>query len=175
MPCVVADTSPLFYFACLDCLGLLRELYGEVNVPEVVWQETQSGGRRYPVTRERLVSAHSAGWIRIHPSQAPGSGPSLGELDEGERQALLLAVHLPADLVLIDERRGRQAALSLGFTSTGTIGILIEAKRRGLLPSVAPELRRLREGTTFWLHPDDEIRALALVGETPDSHPDLPS
>lgn len=173
MPCVVADTSPLFYLACLDNLGLLRELYAEVNVPEVVWQETHAGGQRNPVVRERLRSASSAGWICIHPSRAPGNEPSLGELDEGERQALLLALHLSADLVLLDERRGRRAALSLGLTSTGTVGILIEAKRKDLVPSVAPDLRRLREGTTFWLHPDDEIRALALVGETPDLPPDL--
>ena len=174
MPCVVADSSPLFYLAHLDRLGLLRELYRKVDVPDVVWAEAQSGGRQYPETTPRLEAARLAGWISIHPrSEQIGGEPVLAGLDEGERQALLLALTLAADLVLIDEKRGRRAAVSLGLTSTGTVGILIEAKRLGLLLSVASDLRRLREETTFWLHLDDEIRALALVGETPDSHPDF--
>lgn len=174
MPCVVADTSPLFYLAHLDRLGLLREFYRQVNVPESVWSEALAGGRRYPATLPRLEEARMADWIFIHPpSVQSNTEPALIGLDEGERQALSLALKLGADTVLIDEKRGRRAALSLGLISTGTAGILIEAKRRGLLFSVPPELRRLREETTFWIHLDDEIRALAVVGETPDSHPDF--
>lgn len=174
MPIVVADTSPLFYLAHLDRLGLLRELYLQIDVPERVWIETLAGGRQYPATKPRLEAARMAGWIFIHPPSAQaGAEPALIGLDEGEREALLLAVALAADTVLIDEKRGRRAALSLGLVSTGTVGILIEAKRRSLVHSVAQELRRLREETTFWLHLDDEIRALAVVGETPDAHPDF--
>ena len=174
MPIVVADTSPLFYLAHLDRLGLLRELYRQIDVPERVWTEALAGGRRYPATTSRLDAARMAGWIFIHPPPAqPRTEPALIGLDDGEREALSLAVALGADTVLIDEKRGRRAAVSLGLISTGTAGILIEAKRRGLVSSVAPELRRLREETTFWLHLDDEIRALAIVGETPDSRPDF--
>lgn len=174
MPCVVADTSPLFYLAHLDRLGLLHDLYGRVHVPEIVWAEALSGGRRYPATTPRLEAARLADWICLHACGThAGTEPLLIGLDEGERQALLLAKSLAADLVLIDEKRGRRAALWLGLVSTGTVGILIEAKRRGLISSVASDLRRLRDETTFWLHLDDEIRALAVVGETPDSHPDL--
>lgn len=172
MPCVVADTSPLFYLAYLDRLALLRELYRRVEIPECVWSEALAGDRRYPTTKPRLEAARMDGWIFIHPSsEQSGDESALRGLDDGERQALLLALSLVADTVLIDEKRGRRAALSLGLISTGTAGILIEAKRRGFLPCVAPELRRLREETTFWLHLEDETRARALVGEVPDSHP----
>ena len=58
--------------------------------------------------------------------------PALLSLGAGERAAIALAMSLPADLILIDERKGTTAALSKDLDVTGTLGVLDLAARRGL-------------------------------------------
>ena len=65
-------------------------------------------------------------------------------LDEGEAEALLLAQQLGV-AILIDERKGRGVAKAMGLTVIGTGAVLIAAKNRGLIASVAPYLVRLQE------------------------------
>lgn len=77
----------------------------------------------------------------------------LGELDLGESEALIVALELGADLLLIDERTGRDVARRMGIRRVGLVGILIEAKNRGLIASVAEDLDRLVAQTTFRIHP----------------------
>lgn len=167
MPCIVADTSPLFYLAVLGRLSLLRELYGRLTVPDSVWAEALVGDPEIPNTKPALEAARESGWIIIRPCVPPLMDLRLADLDAGERDALTLAVALRADLVIIDELEGRAEAVRLGLTITGTVGVLIEAKRRGLLPAIGPELRRLQDETTFWLSRHMEQTALRLAGEGP--------
>jgi len=174
MPCVVADTSPLFYLAQLERLNLLRELYGEIFAPESVWAETLAGCKIIPSAQTHLKKAFDAGWLIV--CKAPAAEKTdaaalLEGLDRGERDALLLAQALHASLVLIDEKRGRAAAEKLGLSITGTLGVLAEAKRKGHLPALAPELERLRRQTTFRLSRELEILALKLVAESPLTDP----
>ena len=66
-----------------------------------------------------------------------------------------------AGLILLDEHRGRRAAKRLGLTVTGTLGVLIAAKDRGLLASVRPVLDALRTDAGFWI--DDNLYNAALA------------
>ena len=148
MPCVVADTSPLFYLAKLGRFALLRDLYGRVLVPPEVWRETLAGGQAEPALAPIFRTAEADGWLVITAATVPSRDPGLSRLDPGERQAISLAKELGAKLV-IDEKRGRTVAAQLGLTVTGTLGVLVDAKLNGLIPALAPELAKLRRETGF--------------------------
>ncbi len=87
---------------------------------------------------------------------------SLDVLDAGEREAILLAQELSADLLLVDDKQARQAALDLHLSITGTIGVLDQAARRNLidLRNVIDELQK----TNFHIS-EDLIRELFKADE----------
>lgn len=93
----------------------------------------------------------------------PGWRINLGTLGEGEQEAIALAVQLHA-LLVIDDYAARQVARSLGLAVTGTAGVLIEAKARGILPAVLPVLEAMRSNG-YWLSDALLAAAARLAGE----------
>ncbi|HEX8137560.1 MAG TPA: DUF3368 domain-containing protein [Pyrinomonadaceae bacterium] len=122
---VVSDTSPLNYLILIGQAEVLERLYGRVLVPQAVWSELQSGGAPVPV--QEWV-ANLPGWVEI--SEVPDSTL---KLDPGEQEAITLAERLKADLVLLDERRGREMVRMRGLAVIGTLGVLEAAAAQGLL------------------------------------------
>ena len=167
MPCVVADTSPLFYLAKLGRFALLRELYGRVHVPPEVWRETMAGGRVEPALAPIFRTAEADGWLVISSVTALSSEPRVRGLDSGEQEAISLAKQLGAKLI-IDEKRGRTVAAQLGLTVTGTLGVLVDAKLNGLIPALAPELAKLRKETGFRFSEKLAQLALRRADESPE-------
>lgn len=136
---VVSDTSPINYLTLVGHQDLLAALFGEIAVPTSVLDELSHAAA--PIEVKRFLSARPR-WLRIiEPTVSSVAG--LEHLDRGERDAILLGIALPADLLLIDEAKGRQAARSQGLKVIGTIGILDRAIRQGLVdgPEVAAKLR----------------------------------
>jgi predicted nucleic acid-binding protein len=152
---VISDTSPLRYLVFIDQADLLPELYTEVLVPEAVAQELNQTATPEPVRR---WIAHRPSWLQVVPLDWPPS-VSLPDLDPGEHDAILLALHLKADLVLMDDREGVEEARRLGLTVTGTLGVLDRAAERGLI-ELAPFIGRLRQ-TNFRADPGLLDRLLA--------------
>ena len=74
-----------------------------------------------------------------------------GQLDMGEAEAVALAVEQRADLLLVDERRGRAVAANLGLKVIGLLGVLLEAKSKGHLPRLRPVLDDLISKAGFWI------------------------
>src|SRR5207253_292954 len=90
-------------------------------------------------------------WLQIVSVSTPQPEGSLADLDRGERDAILLALQLKADLVLMDERDGVDEARRLGLVVTGTLGVLDRAAERGLI-ELAPAIASLRQ-TNFRIDP----------------------
>ncbi len=141
---VVSNTSPLSYLHKLGCLEILRDLFGTVIVPTAVVVELRDGRER----GHDLPDPESLAWVTVAPAQPLSLRLStIGNLDPGEAAVLDCALSSPSPLAILDERIARRTAKVLGIPCVGTIGVLVEAKKRDLLPAVAPlfaELERLR-------------------------------
>lgn len=155
---VVSDTSPLTYLYQIQRFGLLQSLYGEVIIPPAVERELKAGIRLH----------EGLDWALLRVVEPKGSEmiAALSEsLDLGESEAIVLATEIGADLLLIDEVDGREAARKLGLRFTGLLGVLLEAKQRAFVPSMSAELDRLVKATTFRIRPEVRQRVLRLAGE----------
>ncbi len=93
-----------------------------------------------------VPSLEGLDWISIVPSPAGiDPEPLLMQLDEGEKWTLHAARSAGAERLLIDERIGRVVAEQMGLKVTGTLGVLLLAKQRGLIPSFSDSARGMRE------------------------------
>lgn len=138
---VVADTSPLNYLIQIECIDLLRALYGRVVVPHGVLKELSHVDAPKSV---RLWIDHLPDWVdsrvvHLQPDR------TLAALDRGELEAIQLAIELNANLLLIDERRGWIEAERRGLSVTGTLGVLLTAGIQELTDPEAAYFRLVRE------------------------------
>lgn len=140
---VVSNTSLLNYLTLIGLEHLLPALFGRVIIPLAVQDELRVPGA--PAQIRELLDRRPA-WLEATKAP-PVSDPILAGLDKGEREAIALAVNIRAELTLLDENRGRNAAERLGLNVAGTIGVLDGAARAGLIDT-ADAIKRLRK-TTF--------------------------
>ena len=87
-------------------------------------------------------------------------------LDVGESAALSLAMEIHANAILLDERRGHEVAIALGWPTIGLPGILLRAKATGLLPAVRPIIDTLQRDAGFWVSESLRTQVLHLAKET---------
>ena len=135
---MISNTSPLCYLALIAQVDVLPALFGEVIIPEAVSIELKDQGAPQAV-RQWLASPTP--WLKIM-SASPKSDPILRRLHRAEQEAILLGEELTADLLLLDEKAARRAAVERGLNVTGLVGILDRAATVGLieLPSVLARL-----------------------------------
>ncbi len=126
---VIADTSPLNYLILIGEENLLPKLFGRVIIPNAVFDELQNAGASAEV---QDFANNLPEWIEVRKT-ALTAAPSLDHLDAGERDAILLAQELSADLLLVDDKQARQTAFDLGINITGTVGILDRAARENMI------------------------------------------
>ncbi len=157
---IVSDTSPLLYLYRIEALSWLPALGGEVRIPKAVELELQEGRRRgYDVPDPARYD-----WLRIvDPGAIPSEWLTL-DLGRGELAVLALALERPECTVLLDDRQARRIAASAGLEVRGTLGVLIEAKARGLTDRIEPFVDRL-ENAGMWMTDAIRDRVLALAGE----------
>jgi uncharacterized protein len=157
---VIVNTTPIIALSLLEHLDLLGLLYGEVIIPQAVWNEITAGKPGMPGLKELQMAA----FIRKMVLHDPRRADLLSDLDRGEAEVIALAQETDADLVILDERLARRHAKRLNIPFTGVLGVLIRAKKQGLLDSVAPLLSKLRDRG---IHLSDSVikEALTLAGE----------
>ncbi len=144
---VVSNTSPLNYLILIEEVDVLPRLYRRVIIPQSVCEELQAAETPEPV---RTWTLNQPDWLEISPETGLLDS-NLMSLHAGERDAISLAMHLQADAVLIDERRGRGEAEKRRLKVIGTIGVLAFAHECGLL-NLRNAIGRLQQ-TTFHLSP----------------------
>jgi hypothetical protein len=158
---VVANAGPLIALAQIGQFELLQKLYGQIRIPVAVQREVVSSGGGRAGTEDVATSD----WVSVVLVQDHAVVRLLRErLDAGESEAVALALELQADLLLIDEARGRRVAETQGLNKTGVIGTLVAAKESGLVPAVTPLLDGLR---ARGFHMDERLydTARQLAGE----------
>ena len=133
---VICNNSPLVALWTLDLLFLLRELYTEVLIPEEVQDEFFA--TECPVRQEALKNAP---WIKAVTLTPPLDDTTYPKgIHRGEAAVFALAKQLGARLVILDDKDARGYAKRIGLPVTGTVGILLEAKRRGFIDTIKPLL-----------------------------------
>lgn len=159
---VVSNTSPITNLAAVGQLPILQQLYEKILIPEAVYIELTSGDGAQPGELE----VRTLQWIENRSVTDQILVVALQmELDPGEAAAIALAVELKANLLLLDERRGRAVASRLGLRFIGILGALIEAKHQGCIVAVKPILDDLVKKTGFWVSQQLYTRVLQTAGE----------
>ncbi|MGH9326587.1 MAG: DUF3368 domain-containing protein [Terriglobia bacterium] len=136
---VVADTTPLNHLILIDQVGLLKALYGRVIIPQAVLSELQN--QATPASVTRWISNRPE-WLEVRPASALAD-PSLAHLDEGERDAIILAQDLKAEVLLMDDLGGRKEAARRNLNIAGTLTVLYLGAGRGLVDDFPAILKRL--------------------------------
>ena len=131
MPKVVVNTTPLIALANVGKLELLRDLYGEILVPDAVLSEIKSEPAKSVVK--------SSSWIKtVSVSYSGENGLFRAKLHAGEVEVMLLAKEQNADFVIMDDNPAKKTARFMGLKVTGTLGVILKAKKEGLIERVEP-------------------------------------
>ena len=135
---IICNTSPIQYLHQLGLLHILKALAGQVIIPPA--------------------------WVKMRrPASAPVL-PLVTYLRPGETEVLALALETPDAVVVLDDALARQTAEVLRIRLTGTLGLLLDAKRKGLIPMVAPFLTKLH-ALGFRIAPHTRTVVLKLAEE----------
>ena len=140
---LVADASALIALSACDSLALLEELFGTVLVPQAVFLEVAAvdkpqSDRLRSYLQGKVRAVDMRGFVFLD-----------AFADAGETQAMLLYKELAADYLLIDDKRGRKVAKINQIKTVGSLGVLLQAKRAGLISRVAPLIEQIAASPVF--------------------------
>lgn len=156
----VTDTSALIFLTKIGRLNLLKLGAQEVLVPLEVLDEIRSG----PGDVMAQVEPHLSNWLRICDAGVEHSDILTYRLGKGEAAVLRQAVHLGIKSVVLDDMVARKVARQLGLEPVGTLGILLAARKRGLVESIKHEIECLK-AYGFWISTTLEHKVLREAGE----------
>ncbi|MGL6344253.1 MAG: DUF3368 domain-containing protein [Waterburya sp.] len=134
---IVSNTTPLSELAKVNQLNLLQKLFGKIIISQEVYTEVTTGD--HPA----VLAVPCANWIEVCTVQCRDQLLKLQiefKLDLGEAATIILAEELKANRILIDERLGRKVAQARNLPVTGTIGLLLVAKNKGIITEIKPIL-----------------------------------
>lgn len=145
---IISDTSAVSYLLQINEFVLLQKLYGKIIIPDMVFKELALMESHHSelsiLINNEVIEVRTISNISLY-EELFSTG-----LDDGEKEAISLAVELHADLLLIDESKGRAVAKQMGIPHRGILGLLLEAKINGFIQLVKPLLQKLRNDTSFY-------------------------
>ena len=137
---IISNTTPIITLLTISKLELLKELYGKLIIPQGVFEEIEEGKNKDYYTDLSLID-----WIEIKSISDKEPLKYISDLDKGEAEVIILANEIKADLVIIDEKAGREYANHFNLKLTGTIGVLLKAKELGFINKIKPLLKIMKE------------------------------
>lgn len=159
---IISNTTPLINFAEIGRMEVLEIMYGTLVIPPAVARELSAKSLLFPQTA-RVPS------LPFMKTNAPENQLLVKSLTTrvhpGEAECLALAIEYPGSLLLLDDLGAREIAASHGLLYTGTLGCLVEAKKRGLIPEIATVIQDLKTKARFWISDHLEQRVLRDAGE----------
>lgn len=129
---VVSDATPIISFLKINRLDILGKLFGEVLLPEAVYEELTLN-QFFLEEAEQVKSCEFFKRVSVSNNNAVGMLMRITGLDLGESEAIIYSDENKSDLLIVDEVRARRVATSMKLRITGTIGVLIAANENGLL------------------------------------------
>lgn len=160
LPDLICNTSPLQYLHQLGRLDILYRLTRPLIVPTAVALELAEGRRCGVDVPDPSVLP----WIIVQEPSSQAVLPLMVDLGPGETAVLALALEMQDPIVILDDGLARRHAQRLHLRMTGTLGLLIDAKRAGLIETVSPLLDALND-LRFRLDPGTRRTVLQLAGE----------
>lgn len=128
---VIVNTTPIIALADIGYLDILQKIYTEVIIPEAVYAEILSEPARSQVS--------AAKWIKVQKvTNEKAKSLFSARLHAGEVEVIMLAQESGADLLILDDNAAKKTAKYLGLTVTGTLGVILRAKRDGIIDVVKP-------------------------------------
>ena len=147
---IISDTSCLILLEKIGELDILHKLFGTIITTTEVAEEF---GQTLP------------SWFELRqPTDKNYQSIIEASVDKGEASAIALAIELDNCLLIIDDLKGRKFAHQLGLTIIGTIGVIVDAKLVGIIPSVKPILAKIKS-TNFRITEQLELLILKRAGE----------
>ena len=159
---IVSNTTPISNFLHLNRIDILRQMFGKIHIPPAVKQEIEVAFSDHIqwqqcLTDEFFVLRKTKSLVLIH--------QILAQLHRGEAEALCICLENKAKLCLLDDKDARRFAKQNQIPISGTLGVLAEAKRRGLIESVKPLMNELKSFHHFWISNAMYTEVLNLSGE----------
>lgn len=158
---IICNATPLINFAAIARLNILQATFEQMIIPQAVYDETTGSG--FPGT-QYVLQAIASGWLQVLPVATIASTIPV-ELDDGEREAIALALAIGEPRILLDEREARKVAQELGLQVMGTLGILLLAKNNQTISQVRPILDNMMNVAQYWVSATLYQQVLQLAGE----------
>lgn len=155
---VIVNSTPLIVLCGIGKLNILKEMYEEIIIPSAVFREVTAKDD------SACVQIKSAGaWVHVEQIKDHGEKKMYkAKLHDGE--VMILAQERNADLVILDDNAAKKTAKYLGLTVTGTLGVLVKAKRQGIIEEVRSLLSEMRQNG-FYVSKTVESMVLEQAGE----------
>ncbi len=143
---IVVNTSPWIALSTCGQIPLLEKLYTDVYIPYHVKEEIMAGGK----DSFGVYELETCKWVKIEKVQDIEKVTLLCELEQGEAEVIILAKEIGIKQVLIDEKVARLQAHVLDLDVIGTLGLLLKAKKKGLLPSIKISITKIMD-SGIWI------------------------
>ena len=161
---VIVNSTPLIALCNAGLLGILKDVYGMITIPKAVYEEvTVKPDSACIQIKENLD------WIIVEEiNDISDRKMYKAKLHAGEVDVMILAQSDPrADLVIIDDNAAKKTAKYLGLTVTGTLGVLLKAKKCGVLTSVKNAITKI-QGNGFYINEKIVEMVIKQAGENDD-------